>query len=359
MLFLRGQIFLARAAFSALIFSAACQYAHGNPIGDFFKEITGGQSESSSSVLNVAALPTRNEAYTGIVRKYIQEQGLQDGSVSGYMAIIGNPLYQDINYRNLTNDIVPLIRKFGVISVGISDSHFQNVKYQINGVGYIGSMNGGVALCNSQISSCKFYKSFVVNGQLGTAEADGSFVALNMLAGVRNDSLSYLREVKGIKQVGLSGKNRIYIFFDPDCSACLSDFRLIQSKISELRQNYPNVSLEWVPTDIFRARKSEGRAEQALVGGFPALLRDFDRFKLSTETGGLPNTLVPHERNKIAFNVAVAYFLASVYGLNGSKYSANDLSLATPTVIYVKDGQAVVTTGFPSLSRIFSTVNSK
>jgi len=329
---------------------SACSTASANLFGNVLGAITGNSTGTGQAV----RLPTRHQAYMQALNRSAQQAGYAPQAGTNTTVIVGDPGY--VSTSLLDGGVIPVAQKFGIGVLHISNSGFQNLKYTHNGQDYTGGMSNFIAPCNNDLSLCHFNGSFYTELE-DNPQSIGLFVGRNMLW---NQQIPVQRVLSGlsiISQPGLNGPNRIYIFFDPDCSVCWHEFHVIQSDLSSIRRKYPNISIEWVPTDIFRPNKSAGRAEQCLERGFAAIREDYDHFDLQTETGGLTNIPVASEENAIAYNVAAIWYLSVRYGEGGQPQSRSKVYMATPTFMSVINGTPTVVVGVPS-SAFFSEVNS-
>ena len=338
---------------SLIVFAAllsACSTASANLFGNILDTITGKNNETGQAV----QLPTRHQAYMQALNRSAQQAGYVPQVGTNAIVIVGDP--GQVSTNLLDGGVIPVAQKFGIRVLHLSNNGFQNLKYTRNGQDYTGRISNFIVPCNSDLSLCNFNRSFYTDLE-DNPQSIAFFVGRNILW---NQSIPLQRVLSGlsvIPQPGLDGPNRIYIFFDPDCSTCWHEFHVIQSDLSSIRRKYPKISIEWVPTDIFRANKSAGRAEQCLERGFAAIREDYDHFDLRTETGGLTNIPVASEENAIAYNVAAIWYLSVRYGEGGQPQSRSKVYMATPTFMSVINGTPTVVVGVPS-SAFFSEVNS-
>jgi hypothetical protein len=327
---------------------------YANLFGNVIGAITGNNVAASPPA---AALLTHHQANMQALKRAAQQAGYTPHAGSSTAVMIGDP--GNVDMKLVDGGVIPVARKFGVSILRLSDSGFQNVQYTQNGQDYKGGgIVSAIVPCNSNLSVCDFSASFYPALQANPLYI-GTYVVRNVIWDTKLDQQSVLSGLSMVHQPGLTGPNKIYIFFDPDCSVCWHEFHVIQNGLPFIKRNYPNVSIEWVPTDMFRGNKSAGRAEQAVEGGFPAIADDFDHFDMQTETGGLSGAPVQSYQNEIAYNVATAYYFALKYGVAGQAVTRANVSLGTPTVVAFVNGTPVILNGFPSkFNRFFSAVNA-
>ncbi len=326
--------------------------AQANILNNILGNLTGKNADAT----HPSSPPTRHQAFTQALNQAVKQVGYIPSAGDNVTLIVGEP--GNVNVGLLDGSVIPVSKKLGSRVLQLDNRAFQNVEYSRNGSLYKLSLSNFIAPCNSNLSLCHFWSNFFPALQPNPFSI-GSYVGRNIAWNSQLNVQKVLTGLSYIHQPGLNGKNKIYIFFDPDCSWCWHDFHVINDNISMLKKDYPNVSVEWVPTDIFRANKSAGRAEQALEGGFPALAVDFDHFDMRTETGGLSGVQIQSYQNSIAYNVATVFYLVLKYGIHGGeKVTRENIPLGTPMVVVLNNGIPTVYSGMPNLIKLFSTVNS-
>lgn len=333
---------------TTLLMSVVSINAHANIFGNIFGAVTGNDSHG---VTQPTLVPTRHQAYMNALHSEAKAAGYVPQSGANTTVIIGDPV--DIGLVN--DDALAVARMFGVAILPISLNGFRNITYTHKGHEYKGSLNSSIIQCDGTLSVCKFHGQYFPKLE-ENPQSIGSFIALNALWDQKLAVQNVFSELSTVRQPGLNGPNKIYIFFDPDCSVCWHEFHLIQDNLTSIKKKYPNISIEWVPTDIFRANKSAGRSEQSLQGGFPAIRDDFNDFNMQTETGGLTGTPIGSLQNSIAYNVAADWYLSLKYGVNGQPQSRDNISTGTPTCIGMVNGTPKIV--FVPPPAFFSAVNN-
>lgn len=145
-----------------------------------------------------------------------------------------------------------------------------------------------------------------------------------------------------------SAKHKMYVFFDPNCSAC----HVFYDDVAPMVKS-GDVQVRWVPV-AFRAPSSIGKAAHILSGkteGQKAGLLQIDenKFDMQTETGGL---------SVLKKNSSNAKYFQQVK--DNTDFFAKKSFYATPTIIF-KDasGKTQVITGAPPKGPHFDALIDK
>ncbi len=322
----------------------------------FLGDVLNNLSDNIGAIPKITPSPTKDQA----LQQYIQHAALTAGYTphdgGRLMVVIGNMGNHSADF--VDGSVVPIAREFDVEVLHLMNSGAQLIEFTQDNKSYSADISNSSVVCDSNLSSCKQVNLFQRTNPNKSAEEIG-FIVANILFYMKPDPQTILSKIHSnlhsIAQIGMNGKNHLYIFFDPNCSTCSNDFNIIQSNLKSLKKLYPNVGIYWVPTDLFGQEKSTGMAEQALEGGFAAMSFNFTRFN---QTGGLFGKSNSTRLNNVAYNIAAAYYFALTFGVNGRQLTLQNLNLPTPTLFTIMNGTLVGILGFPEIPKFFSAINT-
>ena len=146
-----------------------------------------------------------------------------------------------------------------------------------------------------------------------------------------------------VSQQGLSGPHTLYAFVDPNCIFCHKLFDYVQSHHAEFQK--AGVRVVYVPVAILK-QSSIAKAAEMAKEGWPALLRDEQKFNGNDEEGGL-NGLSGAELAHYAAQVHVnTRWLQQLS-------TANHANEGTPFLVWrAGNGRAYYMDGFPTGSGV-------
>ena len=165
----------------------------------------------------------------------------------------------------------------------------------------------------------------------------GEAALQTFLKGSRNGDLVQ------VPQQGLSGPHTLYAFVDPNCIFCHKLFDYVQSHHAEFQK--AGVRVVYVPVAILK-QSSIVKAAEITKEGWPALLRDEQKFNENDEEGGLnglSGAELAHYAAPIHVNTQWLQQLST----------ANHASEGTPFLVWqAGNGRAYYMDGFPTGSGV-------
>ncbi|MBU2792579.1 hypothetical protein HAQ01_03955 [Acidithiobacillus thiooxidans] len=142
-----------------------------------------------------------------------------------------------------------------------------------------------------------------------------------------------------VSQPGLTGPHTLYAFVDPNCIFCHKLFDEVQAHQAEFQQ--AGVRVVYVPVAILK-QSSIAKAAEVAKEGWPALLRDEQRFDVNSEEGGIAGLS----------GSALSSYAQSVQGNTDwlkNLSAANHTGEGTPFLVWqAGNGRAYFLGGFPS-----------
>ncbi len=272
---------------------------------------------------------SKNMAIIQAVRAGAQRQGYKAGR-GKTLVIVGDA------GGHVPSSLSKVAEQLGISVLRLPNSAFSDVTYAENGGVYRMQMANVAFPCSSYLETCEIQGKFWSYNQPVSINSDAVFLAQNVLYPAGVSTKRVLAGLSVVKQPGLHGDSKVLIFIDPDCSVCLMDFIKIQHDLPLFQHKFPHVSVDWVPTNLFRGEQSVGQAEQIIQVGFPALRTNYGSFDRRNENGGLSTRRVINYDNRITYNDTAVYFLSMKYGINGRAPTDHVTSLGTPTFVVLR-----------------------
>lgn len=241
------------------------------------------------------------------------------------------------------DQIKSVAEEFGVRIYHLPNSSLHKIIWAKDGGMYSSALANIGIPCDLKDQACdpsfRFYSfSSEDNSYTHSAFSVGRYLALNVLYPYNIDPRNVLDKLSVVKQPGMGGGKRLYVFFDPNCSVCRFEFSTIQSNFGKLEKSTPDLSILWVPVDIFSTERGVGKSQYILRSGFKGLYENYSDFSGSNESGGARTISDENLFRAIVYNDAALYYLALKYGVNGRELHRKDISLGTPVFVTVSKG---------------------